>query len=325
MPEPRICVIGAGSLSSRRIYPYIGAAGARIVGTCDLDSDKAERNARLFGGTAYTNYQMMLEWEKPDAVMVCIGAQQHYELAIDIMRRGYPVYTEKPPAPTAEQALEMARVSKETGQLCSIAFKKRYNTANSRAKQWLSQYDPADYYSISADYASKQYSNDSLRRDFLHDFTIHMIDLVGYLFGDASEVFCFSKGKDAYAVSIKFASGAVGSLNLNCGRTYNVPTEEVELTVKGGNFMTIHNSSCWRITEQEQPVEWREPPTFISAGDSGRDTGHLAEIEDFIQAIQEKRTTRSNILESYKSVVLYEAIRDSAESGRVVNVTYEHV
>lgn len=323
MPEPRICMIGAGNLSTRRIYPYIGAAGAQLVGLCDLDTEKVERNARLFGGTAYSDFREMLEQQKPDGVMICIGPQQHYELAIEVMRMGYPVYTEKPPAPTAAQALEMVRVSKETGQLCSIAFKKRYNTANTRAKQWLSQFDPADYYSISADYASKQYSNDSLRRDFLHDFTIHMIDLVSYLFGDASEVFSFSKGKDAYAVSIKFVSGAVGSLNLNCGRTYNVPTEEVELTVKGGNFMTIHNSSSWKITEKEQPVEWREPPTFISAGDSGNDTGHLAEIVDFIKAIQEKRSTRSNITESYKSVVLYEAIRDSAETGKIIKVTYD--
>lgn len=323
MSEPRICIIGAGNLSTRRIYPYIGAAGAQLVGLCDLDTEKVERNARLFGGTAYSDFREMLEQQKPDGVMICIGPQQHYELAIEVMRMGYPVYTEKPPAPTAAQALEMVRVSKETGQLCSIAFKKRYNTANTRAKQWLSQFDPADYYSISADYASKQYSNDSLRRDFLHDFTIHMIDLVSYLFGDVSEVFSFSKGKDAYAVSIKFVSGAVGSLNLNCGRTYNVPTEEVELTVKGGNFMTIHNSSSWRITEKEQPVEWREPPTFISAGDSGNDTGHLAEIVDFIKAIQEKRSTRSNITESYKSVVLYEALRDSAETGKIIKVTYD--
>ncbi|HZG55925.1 Gfo/Idh/MocA family oxidoreductase [Paenibacillus sp.] len=323
MGELRVCMIGAGQLSTRRIYPYIGAAGARLVAACDLDEERAVRNTRLFGGKPYTNYVEMLEAERPDAVIVCIGPQQHYELAIDMMKRGYPVYTEKPPAPTAAQALEMARVSKETGRLCSIAFKKRYNVANNRAKEWIAKFDPSDLYSISADYCSAQYSNDSLRRDFLHDFTIHMIDLVSYLFGDASEVFCFSKGKDAYAVSVKFANGAVGSLNFNCGRTFALPTEEVEITIRGGNFMTIHNSSAWRISENERGVEWREPPTFISAGDSGNETGHLAELVDFFQAVREGRTTRSNVYESYKSVVLYEAIRDSAATGRVVKVQYE--
>lgn len=325
MEDLRICIVGAGSLSSRRIYPYIGAAGAVLAGACDLDAEKVRRNTMRFGGRPYSNHVEMLESERPDAVIVCIGPEQHYELAIDIMKRGYPVYTEKPPAPTAAQALEMARVSKETGQLCSIAFKKRYNVANSRAKEWLAKFDPDDLYSISADYASRQYENNSLKRDFLHDFTIHMLDLMGYLFGDVAEVFCFSKGKDAYAVSLKFASGAVGSLNLNCGRSYAVPTEEVEISVRGGHFMTIHNSSAWRISENERGVEWREPPTFISAGDSGNETGHLAEIVDFFQAVREGRTTRSNIYESYKTVVLYEAIRDSTATGQVIRVRYDSV
>jgi predicted dehydrogenase len=109
-------------------------------------------------------------------------------------------------------------------------------------------------------------------------------------------------------------------MNLNDGRSFGIPTEEVEISVRGGNFMTIHNSSCWRITESGQPQEWREPPTFTSAGDSGNDTGHLAEIVDFLAAIREGRTTRSNIHESAKSMALYEAIRESAETGRVTVV-----
>ena len=124
-------------------------------------------------------------------------------------------------------------------------------------------------------------------------------------------------------MSLQFANGAVGSLNLNCGRSFSIPTEEVEITVRGGNFMTIHNSSCWRITENGKPAEWREPPTFTSAGDSGNETGHLAEIVDFLEAIREGRTTRSDIYESYKSMVLYEAISASAQGGLPVEVRYE--
>jgi len=73
-----------------------------------------------------------------------------------------------------------------------------------------------------------------------------------------------------------------------------------------------------------KPTEWREPPTFTSAGDSGHETGHLAELEDFVQAIREGRTTsRSSIFESYKTMVLYEAIAESARTGRPVAIRYE--
>ncbi|HCR17904.1 MAG TPA: hypothetical protein DIU35_10520 [Candidatus Latescibacteria bacterium] len=87
--------------------------------------------------------------------------------------------------------------------------------------------------------------------------------------------------------------------------------------------MTIHNSSTWRISENGKPCEWREPPTFTISGDSCNDTGHLAEVVNFLAAIQEGRTTSSKIAESYKSMALYEGIRTSAPSGRVVDVMYE--
>jgi myo-inositol 2-dehydrogenase/D-chiro-inositol 1-dehydrogenase len=269
----------------------------------------------------------MLEVQEPDGVIICIGPEAHAEFAPVVLRAGYPVYTEKPPAPNAEAALEVAKVAKETGLLCTTAFKKRYATAYNRAKAWIGQFDPADLHSLSIDYASAQYPNDgTLRGTFLHDFCIHAIDLTRYLFGDPARVFAFSRGPDAYAVSIQFASGAVGTLNLTDGRSFTIPTEEVEITARGGNFMTVHNSSSWRITENGETVEWREPPTFTSGGDSGNDTGHLAELVDFIAALREgRKTTRSHIYESYKSMVFYEAIDESARTGRVVTLHYEEV
>jgi predicted dehydrogenase len=326
MSDPRICIIGAGSLSTRRIYPYIGAAGGQLVGVCDLDAAKAATNARRFGGTPYTDLDAMLDAQRPDAAIVCIGPEAHAELAIRLMRRGVPVYTEKPPAPSAAAALQVARVSRQTGVLCTTAFKKRYAAAYDRAKQWLAGFDAADRYSLSIDYCSAQYANDGTPRGtFLADFCIHAIDLVGWLYGDVAEVFALARGQDAYAVSLRFACGAVGSMSLADGRSFSVPTEEVELTCRGGNWMSIHNSSCWRIAEAGRCTEWREPPTFTSAGDSGNDTGHLAELVDFFAALREGRTTRSNIAESYRSMVLYEAIRTSAETGTVVRPAYETV
>lgn len=323
MNAPRIAIVGAGGLSSRRIYPYIGAAGAQLVGVCDLDRAKAERNAALFGGTVYTDMAAMLEKEHPDGVILCIGPEAHAELAPVVMRMGFPVYTEKPPAATAAAALAVARVSKETGLLCTTAFKKRYNVAYSRAREFIGEFPPDALYSLSIDYASSQYAHSSPRSSFLLDFAIHAIDLSAYLFGDAVEVFAFAKGLDAYAVSIRYASGAVGSLNLNCGRSFGIPTEEVEITARGGNFMSIHNSSSWRIARDGKCVEWREPPTFTSAGDSGNETGHLAELVDFVAALREGRSTRSCITESYKTMVLYEAIAESAATGAVVEIQYE--
>lgn len=323
MTLPRLAIVGAGGHATRRIYPCIATAGARLVAVCDKDLSRSRRNAELFGGKTYADMGEMLEAEKLDAVIICIGPAEHAQLASIALRSGLPVYTEKPCAPTAADALAVARLAHQTGLLCTTAFKKRYNVAYNRAKEFVDSFDPQDLYSLSMDYASSQYANDSPKTLFLLDFAVHIIDLSAYLFGDAAEVFAFSKGPDAYAVSIKYANGAVGSLNLNDGRSFQIPTEEVEISIRGGNFMSIRNSSCWRIAQEGECTEWREPPTFTSAGDSGNETGHLAELVDFIEAVRQQRSTRSNIYESYKTMVLYEGIVQSAATGMPVKLSYE--
>ena len=319
--EPRVCVVGAGRHSTSHLYPHLARAGARLVGVCDLDLEKAEKNARLFGGSAYENYETLLDAENPDAVLVCVGPAAHAELAPAIMRLGYPVYTEKPPATDAEDALEVVRAVEETGQLCMTAFKKRYAPPYDRAREWLDGFDPEERVAISVDYASSSYGD----RNFLLDFAVHAIDLVGFLFGEVDRVRAFGRTEGAYgyAVSLEFECGAVGTMTLTDARSFGVPTEEVELTVEGGNWMTIHNSSAYRIVEDEQPVEWREHPTFISAGDDDGSTGHLREIEAFLEAVETGERPRSSVDESYRSMVLYEAIRDAVETGDTVDVEYE--
>ena len=322
-PDPRLCIVGAGRLSTERIYPYIGAAGAQIVGVCDLDPERAGRNARRFGGKPYGDVEGMLAEQRPDGVVICVGPEAHAALAKLALGLGYPVYTEKPPALTSAGALEVARAARKAGLLCTTAFKKRYTEAYTRARRWIDQRPAADLLSLSFDYCSAAYDNKPAR-NLLNDFCIHAIDLTLYLFGDVDSVFAFTRDHHAYAVSLRFANGAVGTLTMNDGRSFAIPTEEVEISARDGCFMTVHNSSEWRIAEKNQPSEWREPPTFTSLGDSGRDTGHLAEIEDFVAALLEgRRTTRSDIYESYKTMVLYEAIRRASETGEVVKVRNE--
>jgi len=324
MDEPRICIVGAGNHSSGSIYPFIGQAGGLLIGVCDLEIAKAERNARLFGGNAYADMAEMLDVEKPDGVMICIGPDAHVELAQLAMRRGVPVYTEKPPSATAADALAVARVSKETGVPCSTAFKKRYNNCYNRAKDWLGGFGEGTWRSMTASYCSGRYDRDSGPGSYLLDFAVHMIDLVGYLFGEVNQVHALTHNHHAYAVSLRFANGTLGTLDLNDGRSWAVPAEDMMITVEGGHCMSIHNSSCWSVTADDKVCEYREPATFLS-GNNGHETGHLAEIVDFFESLKEGRRTRSDIAESYKSMVLLEAIQQSAETGKIVNVTYETI
>src|SRR3982750_2734620 len=135
MADLRLGIIGAGWLSSSRIYPCLHYLPVQLAAVCDLDRTKAERNARKFGGQAvYTDYRQMLAEAGLDAVIVCVGPEEHHRLAVEIMEAGLPVYTETPPAVTAADARLALEASQRLNKICMTGFKKRFAPAHRKAK-----------------------------------------------------------------------------------------------------------------------------------------------------------------------------------------------
>jgi len=83
-----------------------------LVATCDLRQTQAEAYKEKFGAkAAYTDYRTMIQREKLDAVVICVGFDQkgrplYPQLAIECMRLGVHVFIEKPPAATAAEVAE---------------------------------------------------------------------------------------------------------------------------------------------------------------------------------------------------------------------------
>jgi len=322
----RLGIIGAGRLSSRRIYPclhYID--NLLLAAVCDIDVDRASLMAQKFGGQqVFADHRRMVAEADLDGVVVCTGPQQHETLAIEIMEAGLPVYTEKPPAVTAAGTRRMLETSESTGKLCMTAYKKRYAPAYMKAKTIVDSSDFGPPHLLSIDYASGAFSNnpDDPQSWFLLDFTGHIIDLARFLFGEVAEVCAWSRGQEAYAVSMRFANGAVGTLALTCRRDYAVSTEKVELTGGQGRMVTVSNSVELTYWQDTAIKAWHAPSFSTAGGDSLVETGFQGELAAFVAACRGGPEPPSAIASSYRTMVLYEAIKESAEAGgRVVAVS----
>ncbi|MBM3212798.1 gfo/Idh/MocA family oxidoreductase, partial [Candidatus Poribacteria bacterium] len=71
----RIGIVGAGNLSTKKIYPSLKyIPEARLVSVCDLDEKKAKRNAEVFGAqNVFTDIDKMLESKDIlDGVIICV-------------------------------------------------------------------------------------------------------------------------------------------------------------------------------------------------------------------------------------------------------------
>jgi predicted dehydrogenase len=317
----RLGIIGAGQLSSTRIYPCLHSLPVTLTAVCDLDESLAKRNARLFGAKAvYTDHLKMLDSGEIDAVIVAVGPKGHPGLAIDVMEAGLPVYTEKPPAVTASDAHAMLDASLRTGQICMTAFQKRFAPAYEKARLAAHSSDFGPPSLLAIDWCSPAWWTHDPHDPvtwFLLDFCIHIVDLSRYMFGEVVEVYARKRDEVAYAVTLVFANGAVGVLGLSANRDGKL-LESVELTGRAGQFITIDDGRRMVRYGGNEIVDLHETPFAIV--DSLVEAGYQRELAEFVAAIGDRREPESSIASSYQTMRLYEAIDRSAKERRVVQL-----
>ena len=132
----KLAFIGCGGFATHSLFPNIWMVPEiDLVAVCDLDRAKAEANARNFGARrVYSNMEEMLDKEELDGVFVIGPAPMHYEVAPHVLKRGIPVYVEKPSANTSAEAKELAEIAEANGTWGQCGFMKRFAIARVRLR-----------------------------------------------------------------------------------------------------------------------------------------------------------------------------------------------
>ena len=142
MDKIRIAFIGCGGMSSQLQQCIPMVPEFEFVATCDLVEEKAASNARRFGALRhYTDYNEMFKNEDLYAVAV-VGRPEdklHRDIGIACLQEGYHIYTEKPPATTAEGAKMLVDASIETGKTGMVGTMWRHAPAHQIAKQLMDE------------------------------------------------------------------------------------------------------------------------------------------------------------------------------------------
>ena len=125
----KYALIGCGRISPN----HIAAARANeleFVGICDVNKemlqDKVSRY-NLGDVHQYTNYQEMLEKEKPELVAIATESGKHAEIALQCVEAGCHVIIEKPIALSLDDADAIISVAKKKGVRICANHQNRFN------------------------------------------------------------------------------------------------------------------------------------------------------------------------------------------------------
>jgi predicted dehydrogenase len=130
-------IIGAG-IRGLELMQAVLTVGGKAAVVCDLYDGHFRRAQEIQPNTPTTrDYREVIGRPDLDAVAIATSDHWHAPIAIAAMKAGKDVYCEKPMTHKIPEALEMVRVSKQTGRIVQVGSQTLSMTSTQKAKEWV--------------------------------------------------------------------------------------------------------------------------------------------------------------------------------------------
>jgi predicted dehydrogenase len=298
----KVGFVGAGGRARNHMRVLNGIEDVEIVAICDVNETTGQSAASEYGGKVYTDYHDMLDNEDLTAMYVVVPTFAHFDAEILAAQKGIHLMLEKPVAPSMEKALEILEAVKAAGVLTSVGYQLRYSGWAKQGRTFLQDKTIAmatstrwgglpgtPWWRVMAQSGGQ-----------LVEQTTHQVDMMRFLVGDVEEVHAYYATRalndvenldipDVYALSMKFESGAVGTLSSTCalregggGGGIDVIMRDMRASVwtKGVTILPADAAEPGPIPESEDIDE-----VFMDAILTGDSTGILSDLEDGIRSL----------------------------------------
>jgi predicted dehydrogenase len=205
----RVAVVGVGVMGTYHANLYGVLPGTRLVGVVDPDPRRRHDATERYRCPVFADVDGLLAATKVDAASVAAPTSTHYALVRQLLLAGVHVLVEKPVATDVVEALELARLSDETGLVLQVGHITRFFRAVERLRA-----EVRSPYLIEA----RRLTPNGRIRDVgvVLDLMIHDIDIVlglvrepvvdvavaGHTFGDGPH-------EDVCAAQVRFEGGCV--------------------------------------------------------------------------------------------------------------------
>ncbi|NLM79108.1 MAG: Gfo/Idh/MocA family oxidoreductase [Ruminococcaceae bacterium] len=208
----KVGFIGFGGIAQahRAAYDNLAKKGVPVslVSACDIDPEQFTKRIEINLGVAkvdesrklatYTDLEEMLAKENLDMIDICLPTFLHAPYAIDMLKRGYHVLSEKPMARTSALCLDMVAAAKQAkGNLmigqCLRFFPQYEYLKKIVDEQTYGRVISARFSRLSGPpiWAWQNWFMDYERSGgCLLDMHIHDLDMARYLFGEPQAVSC---------------------------------------------------------------------------------------------------------------------------------------
>ena len=342
----KYALIGCGRIAPNHLEAAINN-DLDIVGLCDIipehiDILVSKLNIDVNKYKKYTDYNEMLEKEKPELVAIATESGKHAAIALDCLAAGANVIIEKPIALSLEDADKIIEKANEKGLVVCANHQNRFNKSIQKIRQALDEgkfgrmlYGTAHIrWNRGPDYYTQAPWRGTWAQDggALMNQCIHNIDLLRWMMGDEIEEVCaytdnlnhdYIEAEDLGMAIVKFKNGSYGIVE---GTTDIYPKNLEETlylfgqkgTVKAGG-KSVNIIEEWIFEDNpEDPEDVKKNNSEMPQNVYG--FGHTPLYKDVINAIQTHTKPLVDAEAGKRALELVLAIYKSAAEGKPVKL-----
>ncbi len=317
MPPTRIGIVGAGFIAGRHAETLSTLTDVAVVAVCDPQQDRATALAGKVGAVACPDVAVMLDQVPLDAVYVCVPPDAHGGPERAVLARGLGLFVEKPLGTDLALAEALAGEIDAAGVPNATGYHWRYLDTVARARELLDGRPPRLLAASWLDRTpgSPWWATRAASGGQVAEQATHLLDLCRLLAGEVTAVTAVAGTSPAgrgdidhvVAGTLRFASGAVGSLTTTCllPRGWRIGLE------------VVADGLALGLTEHELVVDDGTGPRVVPVGvDALR-----LEDADFVAAVRgEPVTPRVPYREALRSHRLALAVTRAAATGTGVRL-----
>ena len=243
MKNVKVVIIGCGRVAEhyKKIFKILNYKKFKIVGVCDINTDKAASFSKYFNCQFDTNLEDLITKTKADLAIISTPSGSHYNLSKIALKKNVNVLVEKPACLFPKHIKELDKISKQQKLLFCVAFQNRFNSSIQIAKNNINRLGKIVSSSVVLRWCRYQeYYNDEWHGTWLNDGgvtnqqAIHHIDALNYLIGPVQSV-----------------------ITSNSNRLNNLEAEDTSLSVfnlKNGSSSTLELTTASRPKDFEASI-----------------------------------------------------------------------
>lgn len=324
----RAAVVGVGMIGSLHARIYAEHPLTELVAVADSNPERARTAGEQLGVAWYSDVEQLLARERVAIASIATPEQQRYTPAVACARAGVHLLLEKPLAPNLAETDRLIAAVEATGVRATVNFILRSDARYLHARQSVEQGMVGEVCTLSARRRGSARGAELYGpwTDLLISTAIHDLDAMVWINGTPVErVFaeavvkrCAEWGhEDAVLVVLRFANGAIGSLETSWVLPPTVPAALDSVLqiagTRGGIFIEGNNQGVAVVGEDRYHL-----PDFANwpIGPLGVGGALQANVARFITGVSRGEPLPMTLQEARYAQAMVVAVKNSIRTGQ---------